>query len=103
MCNSIDIGNLLEQSNGSLPTKASTSSIVHIKDPSSITRQTNVSQSKNPSIQVLLSSNSNNPAALRTEVRSGTDLEPVALLKDQTKFKSLGDLHMEKGLPPVPR
>ena len=59
--------------------------------------------SQNSTIQVLVSSNSNNPAALRSETRSGVDLGSVPLLKDQTKFKSLGDLHMEKGLPPVPR
>ena len=54
-------------------------------------------------MQVLVSSNSNNPAALRSEARSVTDVESVTLLKDQTKFKSLGDLHMEKGLPATPR
>jgi hypothetical protein len=43
--------------------------------------------------------------AFRSETRSGVeaDVGKVTLLKDQTKFKSLGDLHMEKGLPPVPR
>ena len=61
--------------------------------------------SKNSTIQVLVSSNSNNPAALRSETRSGVEIGvgSIPLLKDQTKFKSLGDLHMEKGLPPVPR
>ena len=58
---------------------------------------------KNTTIQVLVSSNSNNPAALRSETKSGVEVSSTPFLKDQTKFKSLGDLHMEKGLPSVPR
>ena len=59
--------------------------------------------SKNSTMQVLVSSNSNNSAALRSETKSGVESTQVPLLKDQMKFKSLGDLHMEKGLPTVPR
>ena len=59
--------------------------------------------SKNSTMQVLVSSNSNNSAALRSETKSGVESSQVPLLKDQMKFKSLGDLHMEKGLPSLPR
>ena len=59
--------------------------------------------SKNSTMQVLVSSNSNNSAALRSETKSGVESTQVPLLKDQMKFKSLGDLHMEKGLPSLPR
>ena len=59
---------------------------------------------KSSTMQVLVSSNSNNPAALRSETKSGVaEVGPGPLLKDQVKFKSLGDLHMEKGLPIAPR
>ena len=58
---------------------------------------------KSSTMQVLVSSNSNNPAALRSETKSSVEVGPGPLLKDQVKFKSLGDLHMEKGLPIAPR
>ena len=54
-------------------------------------------------MQVLVSSNSNNPAALRSESKLTVESGQGPLLKDQIKFKSLGDLHMEKGLPTLPR
>jgi len=60
-------------------------------------------ESKSSTIQVLVSSNSNNPAALRSQTKSGAEHGSTPFLRDQTKFKSLGDLHMEKGLPTVPR
>ena len=47
-------------------------------------------------IQVLVSSNSNNP---KSESRKKDENQ----IQNQTKFKSLGDLHMEKGLPATPR
>jgi hypothetical protein len=74
-------------------------------DVSNTRENTVPTPSTTSTIQVLVSSNSNNPAALRSETRLGVELGvgSAPLLKDQTKFKSLGDLHMEKGLPPVPR
>ena len=69
--------------------------------------ESNVSNStetaKISTMQVLVSSNSNNPAALRSETKSSLENGQGPLLKDQMKFKSLGDLHMEKGLPTLPR
>ena len=59
--------------------------------------------SKISTMQVLVSSNSNNPAALRSETKLTVESGQGPLLKDQIKFKSLGDLHMEKGLPSLPR
>ena len=59
--------------------------------------------SKISTMQVLVSSNSNNPAALRSESKLTVESGQGPLLKDQIKFKSLGDLHMEKGLPSLPR
>ena len=59
-------------------------------------------------MQVLVASNSNKPGGGGGNPRksdSGTNSSDKDSnnLQNQTKFKSLGDLHMEKGLPPAPR
>lgn len=55
-------------------------------------------------IPVLSSSNTNSPIVLCSEATcSVTDVGAVPLVKDQSKFKSLQDLHIEKGLPATPR
>merc|ERR1711951_205934 len=67
-------------------------------------------------MQVLVASNSNKPTlsghqgpglAAKKQSVPPTEVAPeqssvVNNLQNQTKFKSLGDLHMEKGLPAVP-
>ena len=66
--------------------------------------------SEKSKMQVLVASNSNKPQPImhsgdRTSV-SRKDQDHLNSLQNQTKFKSLGDLHMEKGLPadvPPPR
>jgi len=54
-------------------------------------------------MQVLVASNSNNP--IRKSNGNGEESLNGSSnsLQSQTKFKSLGDLHMEKGLPATPR
>ena len=55
-------------------------------------------------MQVLVASNSNKPGGGNPRKSdSGSSDKDSNNLQNQTKFKSLGDLHMEKGLPPAPR
>ena len=59
------------------------------KEPSKTVKTKEVKDGK---MQVLVASNSNDPR--------NSEENPI---QNQTKFKSLGDLHMEKGLPATPR
>ena len=58
-------------------------------------------------MQVLVASNSNKPGGggnpRKSDSGSNSSDKDSNNLQNQTKFKSLGDLHMEKGLPPAPR